>query len=217
MLNKYARAFFTRVLTPFAAFLLRRGVSPDAVTLIGTAGVVAGALVFFPGEFFWGTIVITLFVFSDLVDGNMARQAGISSRWGAFLDSTLDRVADGAVFGGFALWYAGNGDDNVLCAVALFCLAAGQVVSYTKARGEAIGLPVAVNGLVERAERLVISLVAAGLAGLHGFGVPGIQVLLPIALWVVAVGSLVTLIQRVVTVRREAIEADGPAGQGAAS
>lgn len=158
MLNKYARAFFTRVLTPFASFLLRIGISPDAVTLIGTAGVMAGALVFFPrGEFFWGTIVITLFVFSDLVDGNMARQAGISSRWGAFLDSTLDRVADGAIFSGFALWYAGTGDNNMLCAVALFCLASGQVVSYTKARGESIGLPVAVNGLIERAERLVIS------------------------------------------------------------
>lgn len=223
MLNKYARAFFTRVLTPFAALLLRLGVSPDAVTLIGTAGVMAGALVFFPmGEFFWGTIVITVFVFSDLVDGNMARQAGISSRWGAFLDSTLDRVADGAIFGGFALWYAGRGDDDILCAVAIFCLASGQVVSYTKARGESIGLPVAVNGLVERAERLVISLVAAGLAGLHKFGVPGIDVLLPIALWIVAVGSLVTLIQRVVTVRRESAEADAaeaaaaPAAQGPA-
>ncbi|MFD8794347.1 phosphatidylinositol phosphate synthase [Streptomyces vinaceus] len=213
MLNKYARAFFTRVLTPFAAFLLRRGVSPDAVTLIGTAGVVAGALVFFPrGEFFWGTITITLFVFSDLVDGNMARQAGVSSRWGAFLDSTLDRVADAAIFGGLALWYAGNGNDNVLCAVAIFCLASGQVVSYTKARGESIGLPVAVNGLVERAERLVISLVAAGLSGLQTFGVPSwIGVLLPIALWIVAVGSLVTLVQRVVTVRREAAEADAAA------
>ncbi|MFE2129234.1 MULTISPECIES: phosphatidylinositol phosphate synthase [Streptomyces] len=213
MLNKYARAFFTRVLTPFAAFLLRRGVSPDAVTLIGTAGVVAGALVFFPrGEFFWGTITITLFVFSDLVDGNMARQAGISSRWGAFLDSTLDRVADAAIFGGLALWYAGTGNDNALCAVAIFCLASGQVVSYTKARGESIGLPVAVNGLVERAERLVISLVAAGLSGLQTFGVPSwIGVLLPIALWVVAAGSLVTLIQRVVTVRRESAEADAAA------
>jgi CDP-diacylglycerol--glycerol-3-phosphate 3-phosphatidyltransferase len=209
MLNKYARAFFTRVLTPFAAFLIRRGVSPDAVTFIGTAGVVAGALVFFPrGEFFWGTIVITLFVFSDLVDGNMARQLGRSSRWGAFLDSTLDRVADSAIFGGLALWYAGSGDDNVLCAVSIFCLASGQVVSYTKARGEAIGLPVAVNGLVERAERLVITLVAAGLAGLHAFGVPGIDVLLPIALWAVAVGSFVTLVQRVVTVRKESEEAD---------
>ncbi|MFE3585178.1 phosphatidylinositol phosphate synthase [Streptomyces vinaceus] len=213
MLNKYARAFFTRVLTPFAAFLLRRGVSPDAVTLIGTAGVVAGALVFFPrGEFFWGTITITLFVFSDLVDGNMARQAGVSSRWGAFLDSTLDRVADAAIFGGLALWYAGNGNDNVLCAVAIFCLASGQVVSYTKARGESIGLPVAVNGLIERAERLVISLVAAGLSGLQTFGAPSwIGVLLPIALWIVAVGSLVTLVQRVVTVRREAAEADAAA------
>ena len=214
MLNKYARAFFTRVLTPFAAFLIRRGVSPDAVTLLGTTGVMAGALVFFPrGEFFWGTIVITLFVFSDLIDGNMARQMGRSSRWGAFLDSTLDRVADSAIFGGFALWYAGGGNNNILCAVSIFCLASGQVVSYTKARGESIGLPVAVNGLVERAERLVISLVAAGLAGFHKFGVPGIDVLLPIALWIVAVGSVVTLIQRVVTVRRESAEADGGAGQ----
>lgn len=219
MLNKYARAFFTRVLTPFAAFLLRRGVSPDAVTLIGTAGVMAGALVFFPrGEFFWGTVVITVFVFSDLVDGNMARQAGISSRWGAFLDSTLDRVADGAIFAGFALWYAGNGDNNVLCAVAIFCLASGQVVSYTKARGEAIGLPVAVNGLVERAERLVISLVAAGFSGFHRtFGVPGIEILLPIALWAVAAGSAVTIGQRVVTVRRESAEADAAAAAEAAS
>lgn len=212
MLNKYARAFFTRVLTPFAALLLRLGVTPDAVTLVGTTGVVTGALVFFPrGELFWGTVVITLFVFSDLVDGTMARQLGRSSRWGAFLDSTLDRVADAAIFGGLALWYAGRGDDLVLCAVTIFCLASGQVVSYTKARGESIGLPVRVNGLVERAERLVISLVAAGLAGLAKFGVPYIEVLLPIALWIVAAGSLVTLGQRMVTVRREAAEADAAA------
>ncbi|MFC0598723.1 phosphatidylinositol phosphate synthase [Streptomyces palmae] len=219
MLNKYARAFFTRVLTPFAALLIRLGVSPDAVTLAGTGGVIAGALVFYPqGEFFWGTITITLFVFSDLVDGNMARQLGRSSRWGAFLDSTLDRLADAAIFGGLALWYAGGGDDQVLCAVTIFCLASGQVVSYTKARGESIGLPVNVNGLVERAERLVISLVACGFSGLHKFGVPHIEILLPIALWIVAVGSFVTLVQRVVTVRREAAEADAataePVGSG---
>ncbi|MFI5531155.1 phosphatidylinositol phosphate synthase [Kitasatospora sp. NPDC051853] len=212
MLNKYARAFFTRVLTPFAAMLLRWGVSPDAVTLIGTAGSVAGALVFFPrGEFFWGTITITLFIFSDLVDGNMARQANSSSRWGAFLDSTLDRVADAAIFGGLALWYSGHGDSNVLCAVAVFCLASGQVVSYTKARGESLGFPVNVNGLVERAERLVITLVAAGVTGLGTFGVPYLEWLLPTALWVVAVGSLVTVFQRMLTVRREAREADAAA------
>lgn len=225
MLNRYARAFFTRVLTPFAALLLRLGVSPDAVTLVGTLGVMAGALAFYPnGEFFWGTVVITLFVFSDLVDGNMARQAGSSSRWGAFLDSTLDRLADAAIFSGLVLWYAGDGDDLTMCAVALFCLASGQVVSYTKARGESIGLPVRVNGLVERAERLVITLVLTGLAGFEEtFGVPHIDVLLPIALWVVGAGSLVTLFQRVVTVRREAAEtdaaestADGARGQAKA-
>jgi CDP-diacylglycerol--glycerol-3-phosphate 3-phosphatidyltransferase len=214
MLNKYARAFFTRVLTPLATLLLRLGVSPDTVTLVGTGGVAAGALACYPrGEFFWGTVVITVFVFSDLVDGNMARQLGHSTRWGAFLDSTLDRVADAAVFGGLALWYAGGGRDLVLCAVTIFCLASGQIVSYTKARGEAIGLPVNVNGLVERAERLVISLVACGLSGLHEFGVPYVEVLLPIALWLVAAGSAVTLIQRVVTVRREAAEADAAARQ----
>ncbi|MBZ4018554.1 phosphatidylinositol phosphate synthase [Streptomyces purpurogeneiscleroticus] len=216
MLNKYARAFFTRVLTPFAALLIRLGISPDVVTVLGTAGVVAGALVFYPlGEFFWGTVVITLFVFSDLVDGNMARQLGRSSRWGAFLDSTLDRVADAAIFGGLALWYAGRGDDLMLCAVTIFCLASGQVVSYTKARGESIGLPVNVNGLIERAERLVISLVACGFSGLHKFGVPWIQNLLPIALWIVAIGSAVTLGQRVVTVRRESAEADAVGGESA--
>ncbi|WP_030251697.1 phosphatidylinositol phosphate synthase [Streptomyces violens] len=216
MLNKYARAFFTRVLTPFAALLIRLGISPDVVTVLGTAGVVAGALVFYPlGEFFWGTVVITLFVFSDLVDGNMARQLGRSSRWGAFLDSTLDRVADAAIFGGLALWYAGRGDDLLLCAVTIFCLASGQVVSYTKARGESIGLPVNVNGLIERAERLVISLVACGFSGLHKFGVPWIQNLLPIALWIVAIGSAVTLGQRVVTVRRESAEADAVGGESA--
>ncbi|MEV0601669.1 phosphatidylinositol phosphate synthase [Streptomyces sp. NPDC050315] len=216
MLNKYARAFFTRVLTPFAALLIRLGISPDVVTVLGTAGVVAGALVFYPlGEFFWGTVVITLFVFSDLVDGNMARQLGRSSRWGAFLDSTLDRVADAAIFGGLALWYAGRGDDLLLCAVTIFCLASGQVVSYTKARGESIGLPVNVNGLIERAERLVISLVACGFSGLHKFGVPWIENLLPIALWIVAIGSAVTLGQRVVTVRRESAEADAVGGESA--
>ncbi|GAA1990427.1 phosphatidylinositol phosphate synthase [Kitasatospora viridis] len=213
MLNKYARAFFTRVLTPFAALLLRWGVSPDAVTLIGTAGSVAGALVFFPrGEFFWGVITVTLFIFSDLVDGNMARQAGTSNKWGAFLDSTLDRVADAAIFGGLALWYSGQGNNDLLCAVTVFCLASGQVVSYTKARAESLGLPCDVSGLVERAERLVITLTCAGLAGLHKFGVPYIEWLLPIALWVVAAGSLVTVLQRMLTVRREAFEAAGREG-----
>ena len=104
MLNRFARALFTRILTPIAGFLVRRGVSPDLVTLIGTLGVAFGALAFYPrGEFFWGTVVITLFVFSDLIDGTMARMSERSSRWGAWLDSTLDRIGDAAVFAGLTL------------------------------------------------------------------------------------------------------------------
>lgn len=199
MLNRFARALFTRIFTPTAAFLVRRGVSPDVVTLIGTVGVVAGALGFYPrGEFFWGTIVITCFVFSDLVDGTMARMSGRSSRWGAWLDSTLDRVGDAAVFGGIALWYAGAGDDLLLVALAVYGLATGAVVSYARARAEGLGMTADV-GITERADRLVIVLVATGL---HGVDVPYVQAL---ALWYVAVGSTVTIAQRTLAVRRQAL------------
>jgi CDP-diacylglycerol---glycerol-3-phosphate 3-phosphatidyltransferase len=198
MLNRFARALFTRIFTPTAAFLVRRGVSPDVVTLIGTLGVVAGSLAFYPrGEFFWGTVVITLFVFSDLVDGTMARMTERSSRWGAWLDSTLDRVGDAAVFGGIAMWYAGDGSDLLLVALCIYCLSAGAVVSYARARAEGLGMTANV-GVTERADRLVAILVATGLDGL---GVPYIQAL---ALWVLAVGSTVTIAQRALTVRRQA-------------
>jgi CDP-diacylglycerol--glycerol-3-phosphate 3-phosphatidyltransferase len=186
MLNRFARALFTKIFTPTAAFLVRRGVSPDLVTLIGTLGVVGGALAFFPrGEFFWGTVVITCFVFSDLVDGTMARMSQRSSRWGAWLDSTLDRIGDAAVFGGIALWYAGEGDDQLLVALTIYCLAAGAVVSYA--------------GVTERADRLVAILVCTGLDGL---GVPYVQAL---ALWFLAVGSTVTIAQRALAVRGQAL------------
>ena len=109
MLNRF-RSFWTKLLTPIARFLIRMGVSPDAVTLVGTIGVVAGALVFFPrGELLIGVLVITAFVFSDLLDGTMARMSGTTSKWGAFLDSTLDRLGDAAIFGGLVLYFAGPG------------------------------------------------------------------------------------------------------------
>lgn len=199
MLNRFARALFTRIFRPIAAFLVRRGVSPDVVTFIGTLGVAGAAIGFYPqGEFFWGTVVITCFVFSDLLDGTMARMSDRSSRWGAWLDSTLDRVGDAAVFGGIALWYAGEGDDLLLCSLAIYGLAAGAVVSYARARAEGLGMTAAV-GITERADRLVVVLVATGLEGL---GVPYVQAL---ALWYVAVGSTVTIVQRALAVRRQAL------------
>jgi len=199
MLNRYARAFFTRVMTPAARGLLRAGVSPDVVTVIGTLGVVAGALAFYPrGELFVGTVVITAFVFSDLVDGTMARLTGGSSEWGAFLDSTLDRLGDAAVFGGLVLWFAGDGDDMLLASVALYNLVAGAAVSYSKARAEGLGMTADV-GIAERADRLVLILVATGLSGL------GVPLILEAALWLLAVASTVTLGQRILVVRRQAL------------
>ncbi len=201
MLNKYARALFGRIFTPIARGLVRLGVSPDVVTIVGTLGVMAGALLLFPrGEFFWGTMVITAFVFSDILDGLMARMTDRSSTWGAYLDSTLDRFGDAAVFGGLAMWFAGGGDNDLLCALCLYNLAAGSVVSYAKARAEGLGMTANV-GIAERSDRLVLILVATGF---QGVGVPGVQ---RAALIILAVASTITLFQRMLMVRKQALAA----------
>jgi CDP-diacylglycerol--glycerol-3-phosphate 3-phosphatidyltransferase len=202
MLNRYARAFFTKVFTPVARLFLALGISPDIVTVAGTLGVCVGALAFYPRhEFFWGTVVITAFVFSDTIDGVMARMSGRSGSWGAYLDSTLDRVGDAAIFGGLVLWYAGRGDDPFMAGLALACLILGSVVSYAKARAEGLGMTANV-GIAERADRLVAVLVATGLVGL---GVS--EVLLAAVLALLALASLVTVFQRILTVRRQALGA----------
>lgn len=205
MLRRFHQ-FWLRILEPIARLLLRIGIGPDVVTLIGTLGVCAGALAFYPrGELFWGTIVVTAFVFADMIDGQMARLSGRSSKWGAFWDSTLDRLGDGAVFGGLVLWYAGGGENLALAAVALYALVMGGLTSYAKARAEGLGLTANV-GIAERADRLVFVLVATGLTGL------GVPLLLPVVLVGLAVASTVTVVQRVLAVRRQALalDEDGP-------
>lgn len=199
MLNRFARALFTRLLTPVARLLLRAGISPDVVTLVGTLGVAVGALAFYPtGHLLAGTLVITAFVFADTVDGIMARTSGRSSSWGAYLDSTLDRVGDAAVFGGLVLWFTGGGDDRLTAVLALACLTLGSLVSYAKARAEGLGMTANV-GIAERADRLVAVLAATGLVGL---GVP--RVVLTVVLAALAIASLITVVQRILEVRRQA-------------
>ena len=132
------------------------------------------------------------------MDGAVARVRGTSGPWGAFLDSTLDRVGDGAVFGALALWYAGDGNNTTLCAVALYDLVAGVVTSYAKARAESLGMTCNV-GIAERSERLIAILVMTGFSGL--FDVP---VLRAIALWGLAGATTITVVQRIVEVRRQA-------------
>ena len=206
MLNRFARALFTRIFTPVARLLLRLHVSPDVVTLVGTLGVCAGALLLYPsGHLLAGTLVITAFVFSDTLDGTMARMSGRSSSWGAFLDSTLDRLGDAAVFSGLVLWFAGDGDSELTAVFALACLVLGSVVSYSKARAEGLGMTANV-GISQRADRLVVSLVATGLVGL------GLPVwFLTVVLGLLALASLVTIVQRVLEVRRQALRTSPPA------
>lgn len=202
MLNRYARAFFTKVFTPVARLFLKLGISPDVVTIVGTLGVCIGALVFYPRhDFLVGTLVITAFVFSDTVDGVMARLSGRSSHWGAYLDSTLDRVGDSAVFGGLVLWFAGDGGKPYMAALALACLILGSVVSYAKARAEGLGMTANV-GIAERADRLVAVLATTGLVGL-GLS----EVVLAVVLALLALASLVTVVQRMLTVRKQALDA----------
>src|SRR5919107_2526081 len=140
MLERF-RDFWNKVFTPVVRLLLRMGVSPDAVTVVGTLGVCAGALIFFPrGDLFVGVLVITAFVFSDIVDGAMARESGRASPSGAFLDSTLDRIGDAAIFGGLAMYYVGPGDNAALVALALYNLTAGSLTPYPPAPAPAPGM-----------------------------------------------------------------------------
>lgn len=192
------RGVVGRLLTPVAKGLLRIGLTPDAVTILGTLGVVVAALWLYPTDnLFVGTLVIWFFAMNDLVDGLMARLSGRTGPWGAFLDSTLDRFADGAIFTGLVLWLAGRGDQDLGAAFGLACLVLGSIVPYARARAEGLGMTANV-GIAERGDRIFAALTAAGLVGL---GVT--PVLLTVVLGLLAVASLVTIVQRMVVVRRQ--------------
>ena len=192
------RPALARLLTPIGNALARTPITPNALTITGTIGMSAGALALFPtGHLFAGTMVCTGFVVTDMLDGTLARIKGTTGAFGAFLDSTLDRVADAAVFAGLAGWFVLGGHSRLMAGVALYCLVAGILVSYAKARAEGLGLRCDV-GIAERTERLLIGLVAAGLSGL------GVPYVLPAGLWLLAAASTVTFGQRVLAARRSA-------------
>jgi CDP-diacylglycerol--glycerol-3-phosphate 3-phosphatidyltransferase len=194
MLNAL-RPLFAKLLTPLGQALARTPVTPNMVTVAGTLGVAIGALWLFPtGHLFAGTLVCWGFAMFDMLDGLLARVKGSSGPWGAFLDSTLDRVGDAAVFSGLAI-YLSRGHQWGLAGVALYCLVAGNMVSYARARAEGLGVKANV-GVAERSERLLVALAAAGLSGL------GVPFVLAIGLWAVALGSTVTFGQRVWVVRK---------------
>ena len=198
MLGVSARPVVAKVIEPLVAALARRGVTPDAVTILGTVGAVLGSVgLLATGHLFWGTVVVTVAVLLDLLDGALARARGGGSVFGAVLDSAGDRVSDAAVFGALVWWYSGAGANRLLVLLALLCLVLGVLTSYVKARAEGVGLSCDV-GIVERVERLLLVLVGTGLSGL------GVPYALHVGLWVLMAGSAITVGQRVAEVRRQA-------------
>lgn len=195
----------TRLITPLARFLLRAGISPNAMTVAGAVGTWLSALYFFPrGYFFVGTLVVTIFLLSDLFDGTMARLDGSKgSRFGALLDSTLDRISDSLIIIALIIWAESanfNADENFFdsgqtVALLLIALLSGFLISYVRARAEGLGISCDV-GIAERPERLIVLLVGTGFYGL------GVMSALPVALLLLLCINVMTVIQRVVVVYR---------------
>jgi CDP-diacylglycerol--glycerol-3-phosphate 3-phosphatidyltransferase len=195
MLSAILRKPVARVVDPVAIFLLRIGITPNGMTFFGSLGTSAMALWLWPqGEYFWGTMGVIAFIFSDLLDGTMARISKKSSQWGAFFDSTIDRVVDVALIGALLLSLL-RADDR-LALVAFAALIGGFLVSYVTARAQAVGLECD-GGFAERAERIIILLTAVGFAGL------GVPYILAIGIWILAISSVATFIFRVYQVWKQ--------------
>lgn len=197
MLSVHGRKPAAVFIEPVARGLSKIGVTPNMVTLGGTILAIVFAVWLIPtGHHFAAAALIGLTVATDMVDGTMARMRGGGTRFGATLDATCDRLTDGAVFGALAFWFATLDEPNrILMVVSLVILVASQVTSYVKARAEASGIKV-VGGLIERPERLIIGLVSLGIGGL------GVPYILAVGLWILVVGSLYTVVERLVIVAK---------------
>jgi CDP-diacylglycerol--glycerol-3-phosphate 3-phosphatidyltransferase len=201
MLERF-RGAWAAILAPIAKALVRAGVSPDLVTVVGTIGVVLGALICFPQGWLWqGVLILTPIVFSDMLDGQMAKITNSASKWGAFLDSTADRLGDAAVFGGILLFFVYQQNSGLWAGVTLIALVFGQLTSYVKARAESLGFT-CTGGLAARADRMLIILVGAFFADV------GVPYLLEVVVSALAVASIITVGQRIAQVRRQAKVAD---------
>lgn len=204
MLSRSGRPLATVIFGPFARACVKMGISADAITIIGTILSCAFALTLIPmNHMILGPWLIGVVVIFDNLDGQIARMTGTASKWGAFLDSTLDRVADAAIFSGLLVWAYLHADESVRLATMALTLAAlcfGSVVPYARARAEGLGMTAAV-GLAERADRLIISLVAAWFVGM-GWG----DWILTVAMGYLTAAAALTVVQRMLYVRKQARE-----------
>lgn len=195
MVSSSFKPVVARFIEPIARFAHKQGVTPDMVTLFGAIGATASALYLQSnGQLFWASIVITIFALSDLFDGAIARisEKG-TTQWGAFLDSTCDRVTDAAILMGLALYLIDQ--DDTLVPVVLGCILLSSLIPYIRAKAESLQISCTV-GIAERTERLILALVAIGLHGL------GLSYVLSVGMWILFIASVITVIQRVLVLRR---------------
>ena len=196
MIQNRFKAPVTALITPSCRFLLRIGITANWLTFIGAIGSSISALYFFSrGDFFLGTILVSLFALSDLFDGTMARLSELgTTKWGALIDSTLDRATDAAIYAG-VISYAISSDNTNLALLALLALITGALIPYIRAKAESLGIACSV-GIAERAERLIIILTATGLYGL------GVNIALAGGLLLINIVGLITIVQRLLVVAR---------------
>jgi CDP-diacylglycerol--glycerol-3-phosphate 3-phosphatidyltransferase len=194
---------YLRAIEPVAALLVKLRVNPNTLTTLGTISTVAGGVAFGLGHIRTGGIIIGLTAIFDVLDGTVARRTGQSTVFGAFYDSTLDRVADGAVLGGLAYFYATNRvfHSQPLLALALLGMIGTFLVSYTRARAEGLGIDAKV-GVMQRPERVVLLAVPQAFFGVvfNGWVLASVVALLSLTAWITAV-------QRIMFVRRVTLNA----------
>ena len=201
---------FVKLIGPLARLLIKSGVHPNAITTVGTVVVIVSGVAFGVGAIRWGGLLLLLSGILDLLDGQVARQGGKITTFGAFYDSTLDRIGEGAVFSGLIFYFLSGPLPSILktraVVAGLVALVASFLVSYTRARAEALGVENRV-GIAARAERILLLGLPALVLG-AGPGRPGV-----VLFWIVAVlafVSAITVIQRVVHVARVARGAPPP-------
>jgi CDP-diacylglycerol--glycerol-3-phosphate 3-phosphatidyltransferase len=190
ILTDFLRQKFKGVLDRPAAFLNRLGISPNTVTLLGLLGNTIGAYFLATGQMTLGGIFILLMGPVDALDGTMARMRGLPTEWGAYVDSVTDRYSELVIFGGLLLHYTWQGD-WLYVALAYLAAAGSILVSYTRARAQALGHETKV-GILTRVERYLVL-------------APALVLNLPwAALWILALFTNVTAVQRILDVRSKA-------------
>jgi CDP-diacylglycerol--glycerol-3-phosphate 3-phosphatidyltransferase len=197
MIANRFKAPVTALITPICRGMLALGISANALTIIGALGGVFSALYFFShGDFFVGTLVVALFALSDLFDGTMARlsEQG-STKWGALIDSTLDRITDAAICSGILVYAYSEEKMSLTVYLSLSALITGSLIPYIRARAESLGIDCSV-GIAERTERLIALLVGTGFYGL------GVEWALDVTLGVVVILGVITILQRLIIVAR---------------